>query len=105
MEDKQDWKLKLRYGKETTPYQHFTVIGDGTVGELGDGFSCPPGPAFMAMKTWALDAAQSADMLKVIGQQIGFDVTGEITLYETEPTQPPGEHPFGYDIQFTPYAD
>ena len=79
MEDKQDWKLKLRYGKETTPYHHFTVIGEGRVEALVDGFSCPPGPAFMAMKTWALDAAQSADMLRVIGRQVGFEATGEIS--------------------------
>ena len=105
MEDEKSWKLKLRYGKETTPYKHFTALGDGVVGDLADGFDCPKGPAIMAIKTWATDADESADMLRVIGSRIGFDATGEIQIYETEPEQPPKENPFGYDINFTPYDE
>jgi hypothetical protein len=72
VEDEKNWKLKLRYGKETSPYKHFTALGDGVVGELVEGFECPKGPAIMAIKTWATDANESSDMLRVIGRQIGF---------------------------------
>lgn len=105
MENKKDWKLRLRYGRDTTPFKHYTALGDGLVGNLLDGFSCPEGPAIMAIKTWATDAGESADMLRVIGGQIGFKATGKVQVYETEPTQPPKENPFGYDITFTPYGE
>lgn len=105
MEDEKNWKLKLRYGKETTPYQHFTALGDGIVGDLADGFECRKGPAIMGMKMWASNADESADMLGVIGRQIGFEATGDIHVYETEPEQPPKDNPFGYDIMFTPYDE
>jgi hypothetical protein len=98
-----DWKLKLRYGKLETPYKHYTALADGIVEELVEGFQCPKGNAWMAMKTWASSTGESADMIKVIGQQIGFKVTGKIEVYETEPTQPPSDNPHGYDINFTPY--
>ncbi len=59
----------------------------------------------MAIKNWATDAGESADMLRVIGAQIGFEATGEIQVYETEPKQPPKDKPYGYDINFTPYDE
>ena len=101
-EDK-DWKLKLRYGKITTPYHHYTALAEGVAGELADGFSCPPGSAWMAMKTWAASPDESGDMISAIGRQIGFTVTGRVHVYETEPGQPPKENPYGYDINFTPF--
>jgi hypothetical protein len=101
-EDK-DWKLKLRYGKFKTTFQHFTVLADGEVGQLVDGFECPPGRAWMAMKAWATDSNESADMIQVIGEQIGFTVDGKIEIYETEPEQAPRDKPYGYAIGFTPY--
>ncbi|QSX32359.1 hypothetical protein JYB87_11330 [Shewanella avicenniae] len=88
---------------ETTEFSHFTVLGDGIVGELQDGFECPRGPAIMTMKTWALNADQSADMLDVIGRQIGFEIIGDIQIFETEPECAPSDKPFGYGINFTPY--
>ena len=98
-----DWKLRLRYGKLKTPYTHYTVLAEGEVrGEL-EGFSCPTGPAFMGMKAWASSADESADMIVAVGGQIGFAVTGDIEIYETEPAQPPRENPYGYDINFTPF--
>jgi len=100
---KNDWKLKLRYGKLTTPYRHYTVIAEGVVGELAQGFSCRVGNAFMAMKTWASSAEESEDMIAAIGRQIGFTVTGQIYVYATEPAQPPRDNPSGYDINFTPF--
>ena len=99
------WKLKLRYGKLNTPFHHYTSIAEGMVGELADGFVCRAGSAFMGMKTWASSDEESADMIRVIGRQIGFIVTGRIQVYETEPQQPPKDNPYGYDISFTPFDD
>ncbi len=102
-EDK-DWKLKLRYGKLKTPFQHFTLIAEGiVVGDLREGFSCPKGSAFMAMKVWASSSDEACHMIGVLGEHIGFDVNGRIRVYETEPTSPPRENPYGYDINFTPF--
>jgi hypothetical protein len=46
-DDNIDWKLKLKFGKLKTPFRHYSVIAEGVVGELKDGFSCRPGSAFM----------------------------------------------------------
>jgi hypothetical protein len=100
-----DWKLKLRYGRLQTPFKHYTAIAEGIVGELVEGFSCRPGNAFMVMKTWASSADESARMVRVIGEKIGFHVTGNTQVYDTEPTQPPRPSPFGYDINFTPFDE
>lgn len=104
-EEEKDWKVKLRYGKLNTQYKHFTVIADGIVGILQDGFECRPGRAWMAMKVWASNADEATDMIQVIGGQIGFTVDGDIQVYDTEPKQPPREKPNGYDIGFTPYDE
>lgn len=101
----QNWKLDLRYGRLVTPYKHFTTVADGVAGQLGDGFDCPPGAAVMTMKAWACDADEAAHMIRLIGQQIGFTASGTIEVYETEAGQPPGEHPYGYDISFVPYDE
>ena len=102
-EDK-NWKLKLRYGKLKTPFQHFTLIVEGTVVErLSEGFSCPRGSAFMGMKVWATSSEEACDMIQGIAEHIGFEVTGKISVFETEPTSPPRENPHGYDIKFTPF--
>jgi len=98
-----DWKLKLRYGQLKTPYRHYTGIAEGKVGELKQGFSCPPGSAFMGMKMWAASSDEASDMMQAIGRDIGFTVTGRIQIYETEPAEPPGENPRGYDIGFKPF--
>ena len=97
------WKAQLRYGKLKTTFQHYTVIAEGVVGKLAEGFSCEPGNAFMAMKTWAASSDESADMIRVIGEHIGFTVTGKVLIYETEPKEPPSERPRGYDIGFFPF--
>ena len=105
-ENNKNWKLKLRYGKIKTPFQHYTVLADGIVEELADGFECPPGRAWMGMKTWSSSTDESIDMIRVIGEQIGFKITGKIYVYDnTEPSQPPRDDPYGYDINFTPYKD
>lgn len=91
--------------KETILYKHYTALGVGIVGELEGGFECRKGPAIMAVKTWAINAEQSAEMLRVIGNDIGFEVTGEIQVYKTEPELPSKDVPFGYDINFTPFDE
>lgn len=101
--DPADWKLKLRYGTLQTPYAHFTVLADGVAGELSGGYACRPGRAWMSMRAWATSAEESIDMAKGIADEIGFDVDGRVEVYETEPEQPPGDRPRGYDIMFTPY--
>ncbi|MES2469347.1 MAG: hypothetical protein V4675_18720 [Verrucomicrobiota bacterium] len=100
-----DWKLKLRYGKLETPYKHFTAFADGRMTLTAHDFDCPLGPAWMALKTWAVDADQSADMIRVIGERLGFVVTGRVEIHESEPNQPPKEKPSGYDANFTPYSE
>jgi hypothetical protein len=98
-----DWKLKLRYGRLTTPYKHYTLLAQGLVGELAGGFECRPGPAVVGMKIWAVDDDQAAEVFQSIGKQIGYRITDNIEVYETAPVEPPGENPYGYDIQFTPF--
>ena len=44
-------------------------------------------------------------MIEVIGRNIGFEVTGETLIYDTEAMQPPRKNPFGYDIKFTPFDE
>ncbi|OUM00882.1 hypothetical protein A8M77_19290 [Variovorax sp. JS1663] len=73
------------------------------MGELPERWKCRRGPAWMAMKAWALDAGEAEHMTRLIAQHIGFAVTGEVLVYETEPQVAPQESPHGYDIQFTPY--
>ena len=99
-----DWKLKLHYGKIKTPYQHYTVIGEGVADAPIEEFSCPAGKAFMALKTWASSPDESADMLQTICRYVGFNVTGPVYIYTTEPTQPPEDKPSGYDLKFTPFS-
>ena len=101
--DDKERKLRLRSGQLRTAFKHYTVIAKGVAGALMPGYSCRPGNAFMGMKTWARSAEESVDMVRSVGAEIGFRVTGRIELYETEPKQPPLDHPIGYDIQFTPF--
>jgi hypothetical protein len=99
------WKLKLRYGRIETPYSHFTLIAEGVVGELADGFSCRPGKAFMGMKVWASSHDEATDMIRAIGKEIGFELIGRVQIYKSEPAEPPRDNPLGYDINFTPFDD
>ena len=102
-QQEQDWKSKLRFGKLTTPYEHYTVIAEGVVGELAEGYSCRAGSAFMSMKTWASSPEEATDMVLAIGSHIGFRISGEIHVFESNPSKPPGDRPLGYDIQFKPF--
>lgn len=59
----------------------------------------------MGMKAWSNSPEESADMIKSIGEHIGFTATGRIEVFKTEPTQPPSNNPNSYDINFTPYNE
>jgi hypothetical protein len=98
-----DWKLKFRYGKIKTLYKHFTLVANGFVEDLVEGFECPKGNAYMGIKIWGESEDEANDVIQSISQQIGFIITGNIEIFETEPVQPPEENPSGYDIQFTPF--
>jgi hypothetical protein len=74
------------------------------VNELINGFECPKGNAFMGMKIWAESFEEAADLFLSIGRQIGFNTMGKLQIYESEPQEPPGENPSGYDIKFTPFS-
>ena len=105
MEKDNNWKLRLRYGQLQTPYQHMTLLAVGMAGALHEDYGCPQGEAIMGMKVWAMSDKEAADMIQVIGEQIGFKVTGNIKIYYTAPEEPPGDNPYGYDINFTPVRD
>ena len=49
----EDWKLKLRYGKISTPYEHYTLITDGHILDANKCGVERGGSAFMSMKVWA----------------------------------------------------
>lgn len=98
-----DWKLKLRNGRLRTPFRHFTVIAEGVVvSALAQGFECRAGSAMMSLKAWARTAEDSRTMTVTVGRKVGFEVTGMIQTYETEPSQPPDEVPIAYDLSFAP---
>ena len=99
-----NWKLKLRYGKLKTAFCHFTVIGDGEIVAANPDFETIEGAAaFFALKAWAKDSEEAADMLIVIGSHQGFEATGRIYIYTTDPEQPPQEKPYAYDLNFHQY--
>jgi len=52
---------------------------------------------------WATDIDEPPYIVESIGSQIGFEVTGEIQIYATEPEEPPRENPHGYGIKLTPF--
>ena len=100
-----DWKLKLRYGKLETPYIHYTALAEGRASQPIDDFDCPVGLAWMASKMWATSNDQAADIIQSIAAQIGFELSGDIKIYETEAVNPPKNDPYGYDIHFTPFTE
>lgn len=95
-------KLGLNAAFESK-FLHFTIIADVVVGQLR-GFTCSPGPAYMGMQVWAKSVQHIKGMVKALGREIGFEITGDILIYkETTPKRAPQEHPFCYDIIFKPY--
>lgn len=89
----------------TQEYSHFTLLADGAIIEPNAEFDTEPGPAVMAMKAWARDSDEAADMFIGIANHLGFKIEDSIELFETEPVMAAEDRPFGYDIQFTPYSE
>lgn len=98
-------RLKSRHGLLMTEFTHFTLIADGHVFEPNENYGTEIGACIMGMKVWAEDAEQAADMIVQIGKRLGFKVDGELQVYQTEPEIAAEDQPFGYDVQFTSYAD
>lgn len=80
------------------------MIADGKIVEARPDFKTIEGSAaFFTIKVWATDNAEAIDVLVVVGQEVGFDASGEIYVYNSEPEQPPGENPHAYDLNFHQY--
>src|SRR4051794_14365337 len=84
-----NWKLKLRYGRLKTNFRHYTLLADGEIVTPNAEHETEIGPAVSGMKVWAPDIDEAVDMIRVIGQHLGFSPTGDIQVYETEPDEPP----------------
>lgn len=94
----------MRYGKLKTAFHHFTVIADGKIVEARPDYMTIEGSAaFFAIKVWATDSAEAIDVLVAVGRQVGFDASGRIYVYDSEPTQPPSENPHAYSLSFHQY--
>ena len=100
-----DWKLQLRYGKLSTRFAHFSLLAEGVLVTEQKEHGCPAGPAFLGLKLWTGTADEATAMGLAIGRQLGFEVTGRVYLYETEPEAPPGEQPFGYNLNLSPFRE
>jgi len=100
MTEEKNWKLKLRYGKLKTPYQHYTVIVPVAINEYID---AQPGTAYAGINMWATDTNEATDIVVSLGKQAGFLITGKIEVYKTDPVQAPEENAYAYDINFTYY--
>jgi hypothetical protein len=101
-EQNKNWKLKLRYGKLTTSYKHFTAITKGVVKEES---VYSPGSAFMAIKIWATTYDDAADLVESVAEQVEFTITGKIEIFDTEPQEPPKQNAYGYDLGFTYFQE
>ena len=86
-------------------FTHYTLLADGEVFEPNPDFDTECGRYIMAMKAWAKDAEQAADMIVSIGQRLGFRTDGELQVFVTSPEEPPEDEPYGYDVQFTSYSE
>jgi len=101
MENDKDWKLKLRYGKLITPFQHYTIIAQVIISEYIEDFEAKPGKAYVAMKAWVRHIDDAFEVVEDVGDQTGFEIIGKIEVYETPPDSPPDENPYVYNINFT----
>lgn len=103
MENDKDWKIKLRYGKLKTPFQHYSIIAEVIIPEYIKDFEAKPGKAYVGMKAWIKHIDDAFELVEDVGGQIGFEVTGKIDVYETSPDSPPDENPYVYNINFSYY--
>jgi len=99
-----NWKLKLRYGKLKTAFRHFTVIADGEIQASNPDFGTEAGSAaFFSITAWATDNNEAIDMVVNIGRHVGFNASGRIYVYVTDPQQPPKEQPYAPSLNFRQY--
>jgi hypothetical protein len=105
MSDDKDWKLKLRYGKLTTPYKHYTAMVPVKINDYIEDLDAQPGTAWAGMKIWATDTDEVSDLVISIGKQTGFIITGNIEIYITEAIQPPEANPHAYNINFSYFEE
>ena len=105
MEEEKDWKLKLRYGKLKTPYEHYTVIVPVVINQYIESLNAQPGTAYAGIKMWATNMDEAFDIVNSIGEQTRFTITGKIEVYKTEPVQAPQDNPYAYDINFSYYKE
>ena len=89
------WKLLYRLGLLRTPYRHFTASARGTK----DGEA-----AVLSMSSWAPSKEVAADMVEVIGRELGFLVTGSVDVRENgHPAEPPPQkNPSAYGLSIIP---
>ncbi|OOO47827.1 hypothetical protein BS630_16265 [Rhizobium laguerreae] len=100
-----NWKLKLRYWKLKTAFRHFTVIADGEVMISNPDFDTTAGSAaFFSIQAWVSDNDEAIDMVVTIGRNVGFNASGRIYVYSTEPQQPPPDAPHAYGLNFHQYV-
>ncbi|HEX8153130.1 MAG TPA: hypothetical protein VF698_08405 [Thermoanaerobaculia bacterium] len=89
------WKLLYRLGLLRTPFRHFTASAKGTKNGQA---------TVMSMNTWAPSKEVSADMLAVIGRELGFTVAGDVDVRENgDPYEaPPKKNPSAYGVTYIP---
>tara|TARA_R110002072_G_scaffold109555_1_gene236970 strand:+ start:119 stop:460 length:342 start_codon:yes stop_codon:yes gene_type:complete len=100
-----DWKRKLSDGEIETAFTHYAMVADGRVVEPSAEFKTEAGPSVLSMKAWAKDPEEAGDMIVAISNHLGFKIADKVDIYVTEPDAPPKDKPYGYDLNFTPYAD
>ena len=59
--------------------------------------------SWMGTKIWALNADDAIAITESYGKKQGFDVTGRVLVYDTDPESPPRDNPYVYSTNFTPY--
>jgi hypothetical protein len=84
-------------------FQHFTLLADCDVGDLSHDFDCPKGKAIVGLSTWSTSSEESVDLLRAVGERVGFAVTGEIKIYKTKPKEPMRDKAYAYGITFSHY--
>ena len=57
------------------------------------------------MKIWSMNEEESADLYQSVAEQIGFKLSGNMDIYETEAESPPKDNPYAYGINFSYYTD
>jgi hypothetical protein len=99
MTEEADWKLKLRYGKLKTPFQHFTVLVDGLLAQQSTSSR-----AIMGVRIWAQDAEAAEEIVRDYATRVGFKPDGKSWVYDTEPEEPPSDQPSVYGCVFERYS-